>query len=96
MIAAERESNGLAEYGNPKAMNASPLVRRCITGRAAFKEEDGKCGFTSLYHHLIAKDKEILMCSYRGETGTCLLNKEEMTQDQVDELVKMVMDAQKK
>jgi len=95
MIAAEHD-NGLAEYDDSKAINASPLVRMCITEGATFKDEDRKCGLTSISYILIGEEKELLACSYRSETGACLLGKEKMTQCQVDELVKLVMDAQKK
>jgi hypothetical protein len=76
--------------------DASPIVRTCITNGAPFKDQDGKCDLTYLYRHLIAKDKEALACSFRSETGTCLLNKEQMTQDQIDILVQMVLDDQGK
>lgn len=76
--------------------DASPIVRTCITNGAPFKDEDGKCDLTYLYRHLIAKDKEALACSFRSETGTCLLNKEKMSQEQIDVLVQMVFDEQGK
>ena len=76
--------------------DASPIVRTCITNGAPFKDVGGKCDLTYLYRHLIAKDKEALACSFRSETGTCLLNKETMTQDQIDLLVQMVLDDQGK
>jgi hypothetical protein len=76
--------------------DASPIVRTCITNGAPFKDKDGKCDLTYLYRHLIAKDKEALACSFRSETGTCLLNKETMTQEQIDILVQMVLDDQGK
>jgi hypothetical protein len=74
--------------------DASPIVRTCITNGAPFKDEGGKCDLTYLYRHLIAKDKEALACSFRSETGTCLLNKEKMTQGQIDVLVQMVLEEQ--
>jgi hypothetical protein len=95
MIAAEHD-NGLAEYDDPKAINASPLVRMCITEGATFRDKDKKCELTYLYGKLIAKEKEALACSYRSETGTCILGREKLPQKEIDELVKMVMDAQKK
>lgn len=85
-----------SEKYNATKKDASPLVRTCITNGAPFKDQEGKCELTSLYSHLIAKDKEALACSYRSDTGTCLLNKEKMTQEEIDVLVQVVLEEQRK
>ena len=94
MTAIERDSGSDKQDATKK--DASPIVRTCIKNGAPFKDQGGKCDLTYLYGHLIAKEKEGLACSFRSETGTCLLNKEQMTQDQIDVLVQMVLDDQGK
>ncbi len=94
MTEIERDSGSDKQDATKK--DASPIVRTCITNGAPFKGHGGKCELTYLYRQLIAKDKEALACSFRSETGTCLLNKETMTQEQIDILVQMVLDDQGK
>jgi hypothetical protein len=90
------EQDSSSDKQDATKRDASPLVGTCITNGAPFKAQDGKCELTYLYRQLIAKEKEGLSCSFRSETGTCLLNKEKMTQDQIDLLVQMVLDDQGK
>jgi len=94
MIVTEQDSSS-GKYDAAK-INASPLVRMCITKGAMYKEEDGKCGLTSISYILIGGEKELLACSYRSEIGTCHLNKEKMSQEEVDVLVKIVLEDRQK
>jgi len=90
MIVTEQD-NSSGKYDATK-INASPLVRMCITKGAMYKEEDGKCGLIPISYILIGQEKELLACSYRSETGTCHLNKEKMSQKEIDDLVQMVLE----
>lgn len=94
MIVTEQDSSS-GKYDAAK-INASPLVRMCIMEGAMHKEEDGKCGLTSLSYKLVGGEKELLACSYRSETGSCLLNKEKMSQEEVDVLVRIVLEDRQK
>jgi len=89
-------SDGLGKYGEGAKKNISRLVEVCILGGAAFKDKDGKCDLAALYYHVIANDKDILTCSHRGTGGACSLGREKMSQGEVDELVKLVLEEKKR
>lgn len=79
----------------------SSLIEMCLKNDASYRDDTGKCSLTSMFYKAIGSDKEILACPNRDYNGTCYFGKSspsqerQLTQDQINELTQMVLDAQK-